>query len=92
MSRRLSKKSRATKLATNVAFSAANLPKLDTSALDALFARSPARKRSLRASLMVGTALSAGILAASLINSSPVLAACSGAGTVTCTGTYTNII
>ena len=88
MSRRLSKKSRATKLATTVAFSAANLPKLDTSVLDALFARSPARKRSLRASLLVGSALTAGLLATSLVDVSPALAACSGAGTVTCTGDF----
>ena len=76
MSRRLSKKSRATKLATNVAFSAANLPKLETSVLDALFARSPARKRSVRASLMVGTVLSAGILtgAGMLLDASPAFA------------------
>ena len=88
MSRRLSKKSRATKLATNVAFSAANLPKLDSSVLDALFARSPAPKRSLRASLLVGSALTAGLLATSLVDVSPALAACSGAGTVTCTGDF----
>ena len=88
MSRRLSKKSRATKLATTVAFSAANLPKLESSVLDALFARSPARKPSLRASLLVGSALTAGLLATSLVNVSPALAACSGAGTVTCTGAF----
>ena len=88
MSRRLSKKPRATKLATNVAFSAANLPKLDSSVLDALFARSPAPKRSLRASLLVGSALTAGLLATSLVDVSPALAACSGAGTVTCTGNF----
>src|SRR5580704_14893583 len=88
MSRRLSKKSRATKLATNVAFSAANLPKLESSVLDALFARSPERKRSLRTSLMVGTVLSAGILTTSLVNVSPALAACTGTTTVTCSGDF----
>ena len=88
MSRRLSKKSRSTKLATTVAFSAANLPTLESGVLDALFARSPARKPSLRASLLVGSALTAGLLATSLVNVSPALAACSGAGTVTCTGDF----
>ena len=88
MSRRLSKKSRATKLATNVAFSAANLPKLESSVLDALFARSPARKRSLRASLMVGTVLSAGLLTGVgvMVDASPALAACvASPGVINCT-------
>ena len=78
MSRRLSKKSRATKLATNVAFSAANLPKLESGVLDALFARSPERKRSLRASLMVGTVLSVEVLTGVgvMVDASPALAAC----------------
>ena len=91
MSRRLSKKSRATKLATNVAFSAANLPKLESSVLDALFARSPARKRSLRASLMVGTVLSAGILAGVgvLVDASPAFAVCTPSGNAqNCSGAF----
>ena len=89
MSRRLSKKSRATKLTTNVAFSAANLPKLDSSVLDALFARSPARKRNLRASLMVGTMLSAGVLTGVgvMIDASPAFAGCVPSGlTINCSG------
>ena len=67
MSRRLSKKSRGKALTSALALSAANLPKPELHRLDGLFARSHARKLNVRTSLLVGTALSAGILASTIV-------------------------
>lgn len=90
MSRRLSKKSRSKALAGTTALSAANLPKPESQRLDHLFARAIARQKNLRASLLVGSALTAGFLVASLVSSSPAFAGCTQTGdTVTCTaGNY----
>ena len=76
MSRRLSKTLRAKKVTLNNTF-AANMPKLDADGVEARLARALVPKRpSLRASLMVGTALSAAIFAGGLVNTSPAMAAC----------------
>ena len=82
MSRRLSKKSRSKTLAGILALSAANLPKPDSQRLESLFACSIARRKNLRSSLLVGTALTAGVFTASvfgatMIDVSSAIAACS---------------
>jgi hypothetical protein len=89
MSRRLSKASRATKPRLSNTL-APTMPKLDSDGLEARLGPVFARKRSLRASLMVGTALSAGFLGTLLVNTDPAMAAgtCPNTGP---SGPYTNV-
>src|SRR6516225_8550856 len=87
MSRRLRKKIRAGKHSNR---SAANLPKLNFSELGV------ARKRSLRAALMVGTALTTGtvgVVGEVVVGGSPAMAGtCTLVGTTeTCTGLFPTV-
>ena len=83
MSRRLRKKVRAGKHTNR---SAANLPKLNLNGPDSLLSRGFARKPNVRAALMVGTALTAGVMgvvAEVVVGGSPAMACPTGTDTYT---------